>query len=157
MKLTRDDAEALLYREALLLDEARYQEWFDSLTADIVYRIPQNGAGGDPAREISIIYDDAARLRDRVGRLATGLAHAQSPPSKTQRLVSNVQIIENTDDTAQLQSALIIYELRRGRERVFAGRCRYQLRREAAIWKIAAKTVILVNNDEVIDNLTFIV
>jgi p-cumate 2,3-dioxygenase subunit beta len=157
MSLTRAEAEQLLYREAQLLDEARYHEWLEMLTTDVLYRIPQHGAGGDPAHEISIAYDDAARLKDRIGRLATGLAHAQDPRSKTQRLISNIQIVESSDDAAQVRSAMMLYELRRGRERIFAGRCEYRLRRELDGWKIAAKTVILVNNDEVIDNLTFIV
>ncbi len=157
MKLSRAEAEALLYEEARLLDEARYGEWLGMLTADVVYRVPQNRAGGDPAREISIVNDDAARLKDRVERLATGLAHAQSPPSRTQRLVSNVQITAAAEGSAEVRSALMLYELRRGRERVFAARCEYGLRREDDAWKIASKKVILVNNDEVIDNLTFIV
>ncbi|HLW70278.1 MAG TPA: aromatic-ring-hydroxylating dioxygenase subunit beta [Candidatus Binataceae bacterium] len=155
--LQRSHAEDLLYAEARLLDEGRYADWLNSLTDDITYWIPMGGEGGDPARAISIVYDNGARLRDRVARLGTGLAHAQSPPSKTRRLIANVQIEETTDAAAKVASAFILYELRRGRERVFAGRYEHQMRFEAGRWKIAAKKAILVNNDEVIDNLTFIV
>lgn len=155
--LDRPAAEDLLYTEARLLDELRYADWLGMLTDDILYWIPCNGRDVDPAHEISIAYDDSGRLRDRVGRLATGLAHAQSPPSKTQRLISNVRIEESADGAAKLGSAFILYELRRGRERVFAGRYEHRVRFEDGRWKIAAKKTVLVNNDEVIDNLTFIV
>ncbi len=156
-QLSRLNAEDLLYTEARLLDERRYAEWLTMLTADASYWIPQNGEGGDPAREISIVYDNIARLRDRVARLGTGMAHAQSPPSKTRRLISNVQIVETEENRATISSVFLMYELRRGRERIFAGRYEHRMCYENGGWKIAAKKAVLVNNDEVIDNLTFIV
>ncbi len=155
-RLSRPEAEDLLYAEARLLDERRYDEWLGMLAEDVTYWVPSNGDGIDPNREIALIYDDLAKIRNRIGRLATGVAHAQNPPSKTRRLVSNVQLDATEGNAAIVSSAFILYELRRGRERVFAGRCEYRMRREDDRWKIAAKKVVLVNNDEVIDNLTFI-
>ncbi len=155
-KLSRSDAEDLLYAEARLLDERRCDQWLGMLTADTMYWMPANGEGVDPNREIALVYDDLAKLRNRVDRLATGVAHAQSPPSKTKRLVSNVQVETAGEDAAIVFSAFILYELRRGKERVFAGRCEYRMRYEDGRWRVAAKKVVLVNNDEVIDNLTFL-
>jgi 3-phenylpropionate/cinnamic acid dioxygenase small subunit len=54
-------------------------------------------------------------------------------------------------------SGFILYELRRGKERIFAGRYEHRLQLIDGTWKIASKKVVLINNDEVIDNLTFIV
>lgn len=156
--LSRPEAEDILYREARLLDEGRYRDWLLMLDAGALYWIPCNGEGVDPNREVSLVYDDLPKLRDRVERLGSGVAHAQSPPSKTRRLVSNVQI-ENpgAEDTATVWSGFILYELRRGKERVFAGRYEHRFCSVDGEWKIASKKVVLVNNDEVIDNLTFIV
>jgi len=156
-RLSRPEAEDLLYAEARLLDERRYDEWLGMLTADAVYWMPCNTDGVDPQREVSLVYDNYARLRDRIGRLASGVAHAQSPPSKTKRLVSNVQVEDSAEDDATVLSAFILYELRRGRERIFAGRGEYRIRCDDGRWKITSKKAVLVNNDEVIDNLTFIV
>ncbi len=155
--LSRSEAEDLLYREARLLDDHRYQEWLAMLDEHATYWIPSNGEGIDPNREISLVFDDKHRLTDRIGRLESGLAHAQNPPSKTKRLVSNVQIENATDNAAMVLSGFILYELRHRKERVFAGRCEHRLRLIDGTWKIASKKVVLVNNDEVIDNLTFIV
>jgi len=47
--------------------------------------------------------------------------------------------------------------LRQAQQRIFAGRYQHRLRFEDGRWKIASKKAVLVNNDEVIDNLTFIV
>ncbi len=155
--LNRPEAEDLLYREARHLDDLRYQDWLAMLDENATYWIPCNGEGNDPNREISLVFDDRKRLTDRIGRLESGLAHAQNPPSKTKRLVSNVQIENATEDAATVLSGFILYELRRGKERIFAGRYEHRLRLINGTWKIVSKKVVLMNNDEVIDNLTFIV
>ena len=156
-QLSRQEAEDILYQEARILDERRYEDWMAMLTEDALYWVPCNGDGGDPRRRIAIAYDDLPRLRGRVDRLASGVAHAQNPPSQTRRLISNVQIEESAEDSATVVSAFIMYELRHSRERVFAGHYEHRLRFVGERWKIAQKKAVLVNNDEVIDNLTFIV
>jgi 3-phenylpropionate/cinnamic acid dioxygenase small subunit len=153
--LTRQEAEDLLYEEARALDELRYEDWLAMLTADALYWLPC-GATADPNREISIVYDDFAKLQDRIARLCSGAAHAQSPPSKTARLISNVQVSPLADNKAKVLSTFLLYELRRGKQRVFAGHCEYCFCFNDR-WKIARKRAVLVNADEVIDNLTFIV
>ena len=155
--LSRQLAEEILFEEARILDARRYDEWFAMLTEDMIYWVPCNGDGIDPNREISLVYDDHARLRDRIDRLASGVAHAQSPPSETCRLISNVQVEQTPDDTTVISSAFLLYELRHSRQRLFAGRYHHRLRFEDGRWKIASKKAVLLNNNEVIDNLTFIV
>jgi benzoate/toluate 1,2-dioxygenase subunit beta len=152
--LTRAEAEELLYDEARALDERRYEDWLAMLTEDAVYWVP-GSPDSNPAREVSIVYDDFPRLRDRIARLATGMAHAQNPPSQTARLISNVQVSDVADNAAAVASTFLLYELRRGKQRVFAGHCQHHLRFEDR-WKIARKRALLVNAGEVIDNLTFI-
>ena len=156
-RLMRADAEDILYAEARLLDERRYQEWLAMFAGDATYWVPANGEGVDPKREVSIIYDDLARLTGRIDRLVSGMAHAQLPPSKTRRVVSNVQIEKSDENDATAICTFILYELRRNKERIFAGRGEYRFRFEEGRWKVAGKKAVLVNNDEVIDNLTFIV
>jgi len=51
----------------------------------------------------------------------------------------------------------MLVELRRSKQDVFAGRSIHRLRREGDGFRISHKKVLLVNNDEVIDNLTFLV
>lgn len=155
--LSRQQAEEILFEEARLLDARRYDDWFAMLAEDAIYWLPCNGEGNDPNREISLVYDDHTRLRDRIDRLNSGVAHAQSPPSKTCRLISNVQVNQPSSDTAAITSAFFLYELRQSRQRIFAGHCQHRLRLETGGWKIVWKKAVLVNNDEVIDNLTFIV
>jgi benzoate/toluate 1,2-dioxygenase beta subunit len=155
----RAGIEDFLYREARLLDERRLDEWLALFTADATYWIPCGADDIDPTTQVSIAYDDRRRMEERVRRLQSGFAHAQDPPSRTRRLVGNVQIDRVDEQRVVVSSSFLLAELRRGVERIHAGRYEYHLEptdRDGG-WRIAFKKVELINNAETIDNLTFIV
>jgi len=154
----RSEIETLLYTEARLLDERRFDEWLDLFTDDAIYWIPAGGDPPNPKRHVSLIYDDRTRLKLRVGRLEGGFAHSQEPPSRVYRMVGNVEVGGLDAQEATAHSVLALFEVRHGKQTVYAARCTYRLRRhDGGKWKIAWKRVDLVNRDEVIDNLTFLV
>ncbi len=139
------------------MDEHKYDEWLSLWTDDALYWIPCNRDDVDPMREVSIIYDDRASLEDRLHRLKGPAAHAQDPKSRMRRLISNVEVEEGGDGELTVYSNFMLAELRRGKQDIFAGRTIHRLRRENGSFKIAYKKVLLVNNDDVIDNLTFLI
>jgi len=157
--MTRTEAEAFLYREAQLADEHRFDEWLNLWdTENVLYWIPAGSDDVDPARSISIAYDDRARLEDRIFRLKSKSAHAQQPRSRLRRLISNVEVLPGGDaSTVRIEANFLLAEVRRGHQDVFGGRCLYELRQRSGKWVIGRKKVLLVNNDEFIDNLTFLV
>jgi len=65
-----DEAAALLYREALLLDRGDWDEWLQLFTDDAVFWMPawrdELTPTADPDRELSLIYYAAARC-SRIG------------------------------------------------------------------------------------------
>jgi benzoate/toluate 1,2-dioxygenase beta subunit len=155
-ELTRAEAEDFLYAEAELLDEGRLEAWLELFTDDAHYWLPPTPEATDPDRETSLVYDDRLRLADRVWRLTEGPAHAQIPPSRTQRLVSNVRVPEAGGDDFVVRSAFSLLEYRKGELRPFAGRCTHRLRREDGRLRISLKRVDLVNAQAPIYNLTFV-
>ncbi len=156
-RLSRQEAEDFLYREALLLDDMRLEEWLELFTDDAIYWIPENKDDLDPTRETSILYDDRFRMGDRVWRLTHGNAHAQIPPSRTRRIIGNVEVQEQADGEIILYSNFAIFEVRRNEQRTFAGRYEHRLRPEGDGWRIARKKVNLVNNASPLYNLTLMV
>ena len=64
--MTDADIEKFLFREARLMDEHRYQEWLTLWASDAVYWVPCLHEDTDPLRQVSIIYDNRAKLEDRV-------------------------------------------------------------------------------------------
>ena len=152
----RERVEEFLFHEAKLIDEHLYDEWLALWTEDGLYWVPCNTDDADPARQAMIIYDNRARLGERIYRLMSGAAWAQQPRSRTRRLISNVEVRLNEGGYV-VESNCIIAELRRSKQDIFAARMLHTLRPAGESFRIALKKVLLLNNDEPIDNLTFLV
>jgi benzoate/toluate 1,2-dioxygenase beta subunit len=152
----RERVEEFLFHEAKLIDEHLYEEWLGLWTDDGLYWVPCNADDADPARQAMIIYDNRARLGERIYRLTSGAAWAQQPRSRTRRLISNVEVRLN-EGGYLVESNCIIAELRKSKQDIFAARMLHTLRPAGESFRIALKKVLLLNNDEPIDNLTFLV
>jgi benzoate/toluate 1,2-dioxygenase beta subunit len=157
MTVDRARVEQFIYHEAMLMDEHGYDEWLALWTDDALYWVPSGRDDVDPAREISLIYDDRVRLRLRIARLKSGFAHAQEPKSRMRRVVSNIVVEEVDNGEVVVCSNFMLAELRRGKQDVFAGRTIHRLRPHNGSFKLVSKKVLLVNNAEPIDNLTFLI
>jgi 3-phenylpropionate/cinnamic acid dioxygenase small subunit len=152
------EIEAFLYKEARLADENRYDEWAGLWTDDAIYWLPANSDDYDPHQHISIIYDDRERLQDRVDRLKSGAAWAQEPRSRIRRVVSNIEIEPPADSgEVTVSSNFVLGDLRRGLQAVYFARQIHRLRPSAEGLKLAYKKVMLLNNNEPIHNLSFII
>jgi benzoate/toluate 1,2-dioxygenase subunit beta len=152
----REEVEQFLYHEARLQDEHRYDEW-EALWAvsDIIYWVPMR-EDADPDRDLSYIYDNRARLASRIRQLGTGVRHAQSPRSKLRRLISNVEVTQ-IDAEVVIESNFILIESRRTLITLWGGRTTHVLLRQTDGFRIKRKTVLLVNCEDPIDNLAFLV
>jgi 3-phenylpropionate/cinnamic acid dioxygenase small subunit len=144
-----------LYHETALLDERRFEEWLELFTEDAVYWIPQ-GDEADAARHVSLVYDDRRRLHERVLRLSSGFAYSQDPPSKTCHVVGNVQVADPTGGELEVTSTLLVAEVRRNTQNVFAGRVTHTLVPDDGSFRIRRKIVRLVNSDVPLGNVSFL-
>lgn len=152
----RERIEALLIEECRLLDERRWDEWLDLFSDDAVYWWPANRDDVDPEREVSLVYDDRARLAERIWRLKSGNAFAQDPPSRTQHLIGNLEVAGD-ESQVEARSGFLLLEARTGRQAIYGGSCLHRLRREADGWRIVLKKVRLLGNDLPAGNLTFLI
>lgn len=149
--------EAFLYEEARLLDDGRFEDWLELFTRDCLYWIPSTPGGGDPRKEVSIAFDDRRRLEDRVYWLRTGYAYSQIPPSRTRRLITNVEVVRaDRPDEVRVRSNFVIFEFRNGRARSLAGWYAHLLRREADRWRIVVKRVNLIDSEHGHENMTLV-
>jgi 3-phenylpropionate/cinnamic acid dioxygenase small subunit len=114
MSVDRHKIESFLYREARLMDEHAYDEWLALWTDDALYWVPCNEDDIDPERHVSIVYENKARLEDRIARLKSGAAYAQDPKSRLSRVVSNIEIEDESDTEAIVRSTFNVTALRRG-------------------------------------------
>jgi 3-phenylpropionate/cinnamic acid dioxygenase small subunit len=153
----RDAFRAFLEREARLLDQLRYEQWLNMFTAECIYWVPSTPHGGDPRREVAIMFDDRRRLEDRVFRLRTGFAWSQAPASRTVRLITNVEVFTAERVAVRmLRSNFLISEFWGDEVRVLTGWAGHRVIRDREAWKIQAKQVNLIDCDQSIRNPSII-
>jgi p-cumate 2,3-dioxygenase beta subunit len=142
-EVTRAEVEDFLFQEAALLDAWRLDEWLTLLTEDATYRVPSNDRPqSDPKSALFTIADDIRRIRARVTRLQDPHAHAESPRSRTRRLISNVRIVERSPLVVEANFA--IYRFRGNDDvRQYVGRYRHTLERRDGKLRIKAREAIL--------------
>jgi len=143
--ISRAEVDDLLYREAELLDAWNLDDWLTLLTDDAAYYVPPNDKpDADHRFTLFTIADDIVRLRERVIRLSDPNCHAEYPPSRTRRMISNVRVTDAEGDTASIAANFVIYRYRRNEdERIFVGHYRHKLRRVGGALKIAERRAIL--------------
>lgn len=144
--------------EATLMDDHEYDRWMDLWHGDdITYWVPCNRDDQDPSTGVAIIYDDRARLLERMMRLKDKAAHAYRPQARLIRSVSDVMPLAQTGDEIEVMSNFCLGEIRSGTHNIWIGRCHYFLVDTADGLRIRWKKVLLLNNDEPMPNLTFLV
>lgn len=162
----QEAVEQFLTHEARLLDHGQWREWQKLFAPDSLYWIPASIEPYDPTLHISIAYDDPVLLADRIGRLESGEAHAQEPPSRTLHQISNVSVTANNDgdgDGLTVLSNQVIFEFKPNAQRrmgpinVFPGECEHRLVGKPGEWKIRSKKLTLLNADGTITNLAFLI
>jgi len=149
--------EQLLYREALLLDEKRWQEWLALYTADCFYWVPSVVGQKDPVDTISLYAEDRMRMEMRIIRITHPHAWSQDSPTRMSHVVGNVMLDPEGGKGADggmnpradlvVRSTVHILEHRKEEQRLFGGAVRHWLRREGDALKIAMKRIDLINCD----------
>ena len=143
--VSRAEVEDLLYHEAELLDSWKLDDWLKLLTDDATYYIPPNDKpDADHRFTLFTIADDIVRLRERIIRLKDPNCHAEYPPSRTRRLITNVRVTGVEGDTISVAANFVIYRYRRGgQHQDFVGRYCHKLKRISGLLKIAERRAIL--------------
>lgn len=90
------EIQELLYYEAELLDEHRYDDWVGLLAPELVYRVPVRmtvrNSRSDVSETMYLMEEDARSIELRVRRLGTDVAWAEDPHSRTRHFVSNIRV-----------------------------------------------------------------
>lgn len=146
-----------LVREARMLDDRRFDEWLSLFAPECIYWVPSRFDPGDPRVETSIYLDDRRRMRDRVAAIRTGYLHAQIPPSRTRRMLSNIEQWTSKDGTLRARANVVIWEHRKGETRAHPGWQAYEIvHDDRGALSIATKIVCLLDCDGPQGNYSFI-
>jgi 3-phenylpropionate/cinnamic acid dioxygenase small subunit len=155
--MTNDEAQRIatdiLYREALYLDEKRWDEWLALYDTQIEFWVPawksEDQPTSDPETEVSLLYMTARReLEERVARVRSGRSAASAVMPRTAHAITNVLVEEASDVAIAVRAVATtqIYNVKRREAHSVFGRCEYRLVRVGDAWRIARKKVILLND-----------
>lgn len=151
-----------LFREAELLDHRQNREWLALIADDIQYKVPARETLYNATLEeefsrtdLGMYYMDETKetLTARVAKLETNMAWAEYPPSRTRRLVTNVQVKQSSADGIEVHSNFYIYKSRLEKsEDLYIGERRDLLRPVGDSFELVRRlvyldqTVLLVKN-----------
>lgn len=127
-EVTRQEVEDFLSLEAMLLDEWRLDDWFALLSEGATFEVPTNDwTGWDGLSGGFFTLDDYELIKARVKRLKSRKAHAENPHSRTHRMITNVRIVDATDDQVEISAAFLLHRFRDGTTNSYAGHYRHLL------------------------------
>lgn len=131
-------------RDACLLDEWRLNEWLGTFTDECDYVVPAPGLpGADPHSDLLMVSDDRFLLEHRVEGLLNGTAWAESPRSRTHRMISNVRCSENADGTISASAHFLVTRARGTEMSQFPGTFHLTLVRTAQGLKMRKRQAVL--------------
>ena len=139
------------------MDEHRFDEWLSLWSDPAQYWVPCNEDDIDPSRHVSIVYDDRQRLEQRIDRLKSGSVQALDPKPRMRRLISNITVEPEQNNELTVQSNFMLFVARAESQQLWAGRTVHTLQRTPHGFKIARKKVLLINNDQEMPLLQFLI
>jgi 3-phenylpropionate/cinnamic acid dioxygenase small subunit len=114
---SEQDLIRFVVREARLLDEKRFDEWYELFTEDAYYWVPLAPGQTDPLNHTSLAYEDKLLLQLRIERLKSPLAYSQKPASRCHHVLQTPEV-EKSDPVRgeYLTRTAFIYTETRGDE-----------------------------------------
>jgi p-cumate 2,3-dioxygenase beta subunit len=140
----RAEVETFLFYEAELLDAWKLDDWFALFVEGGCYFVPPTDKPEASHHDaLFIIADDYTRLRERILRLKDPNCHAEYPPSRTRRLITNLRANE-VGGVVGARANFALYRHRRDADaRIFTGEYRYALERREGALRIRERRAVL--------------
>ncbi len=138
-----------VYHENRLLDDRRFEQWYDLFADDGIYWIPTRPGQTDRHTQASIALEDKMLLKLRIERLSHPQAHSLQPPVRSMHVVQrpDVDAGEAGGGLPGLTSNIVYLEHQAGSQVVLGARVHYMLREAEGQLRIVEKKIELLNMD----------
>lgn len=99
---------AFLYREVRHLDDREWEAWLELYSPQVEYWMPawddDDRITDDPKSQISLIYyPNRDGLEDRVFRIKTERSSASLPETRTNHMITNVEVLAERGDAVDVR------------------------------------------------------
>jgi 3-phenylpropionate/cinnamic acid dioxygenase small subunit len=147
---------AFIWAEADLLDNEQYTEWLQLWRNDGLYIVPIDPQATDHENTLNYAYDNAHMREMRVQRLVGGESISTSPEPRTVRMASRFRITEEQGDLLTVRCAQFLTDFRKENLHQYTANLVYTLQREGTSFRIVRKVVKLINSDDVLKTIGYI-
>lgn len=146
---TDDELAALVYREARLIDEKRFDEWYDLYADDAFYWVPLVPGQVDGENHTSLMYEDKLLLKLRIERFSNPRSFSLHPAVRCLHVLQRPEVEEADPEAGRwvTRTAQVYVETQGETQQVLAAVVRHTLVRSDAGLRIRLKRVDLLNCD----------
>jgi 3-phenylpropionate/cinnamic acid dioxygenase small subunit len=150
--MTETEITRFITREARLLDEKRWDEWYELFTNDGHYWVPLTRDQPDAELHTSLAYEDKLLLRLRIERLRRR-PPSQRPESWSQHVLQAPEIETTAGETWLTRTAFHYAEARGDAMQTYTGVALHHLVREGGALRIRLKRINLLNCDAALPSI----
>jgi 3-phenylpropionate/cinnamic acid dioxygenase small subunit len=153
--MTEAELARFVYREARLIDEKRFDEWYELFTEDAYYWVPLSASQADPFGHNSLAYEDKLLLKLRIERLKLPTAYSQKPASRCLHVMQAPEVEKSDAGKGEyLTRTPFIYTETRGDDsQRYAATAWHTLVRKGEGLKIRLKRVDILNADAMLPSI----
>lgn len=149
------DLAGFVYHEARLIDEKRFDEWYDLFTEDGLYWMPLTRDQPDGRLHTSLLYEDRLLLQVRIARLAKPNSFSQSQPSFCQHVLQAPQVESRDDEQRRyvMRTPFLYAESQGDHQQLYAGVAWHHLAEVGGRLRLAVKKIDLLNRDAALPSI----
>ncbi len=142
-----------VYHEARLLDEKRFDEWYELFADDALYWMPLMREQPMGEAHTSLFYEDKLLLKVRIERLRHPNAFSQQQPSFCQHVLQQPAVVESGAQQCVLRTPFLYAEAQLDQQIILAGVAFHHLRGEPGEWQIQMKKIELLNREAALPSI----
>ncbi|WP_051791061.1 aromatic-ring-hydroxylating dioxygenase subunit beta [Serratia sp. DD3] len=146
----------LINLEGDLLDQGDFNAWLALWQPEGLYVIPIDPQETDFKNSLNYAYDDHQMRMKRIHRLDSGESISTTPRARTLRTLSRFRLLEADEHLVVVRCAQSLWEHRKGNSRHYAANVTYHLLPQGNQWLIQQKTIRLINSDDVLHSIGYI-
>jgi 3-phenylpropionate/cinnamic acid dioxygenase small subunit len=151
--MTEPELVKFVLKEARLLDEKRFDEWYELFAEDGYYWVPAVHGQKDPHLENSLAYEDKFLLKLRIERLKSPQAFSQQPASRCLHVLQQSEIERSTEKEFLVRTPMIYTETRGDESQRYAATAWHTLVSQDRQLKIKLKRVDILNCDAMLPSI----
>jgi 3-phenylpropionate/cinnamic acid dioxygenase small subunit len=152
---TREELVEFVYREARMIDEKRFEDWYELFTEDAYYWIPLVPDQADGVSHTSLMYEDKLLLKLRIERLRNPRSYSQQPESRCLHVLQRPEV-ESADPQRNeyvVRTPFLYTETRGDEQQVYAGTAFHTLTVRDGRLRIRQKRVNMLNCDAALPSI----